>query len=604
MRQPAVGSLARLTASLTAAITASLTAAITFTATPSRADDTGFALDSFEPSERGSEWFWSESLDLRGHLRRAAGVVGDVAYRPLVLTDANGAVVRSIVRDQDFLHVGGSIVLWDRVRVGMSLPLLFNADGFAVSAGGRTYPSSASSAGVGDVRVGADVRLVGTYGGPFTAALGAQIFLPVGEPASFTSDGQVRAAPRVLIAGDVGPFAYAGRVGATVRPLNETYAGGHVGSDLLLGGAVGVRLADRRLLVGPELFARSALAGNTFGARETPVEGLLGAHCTLGDVRIGGGFGAGLSSGFGSPAARGLFSLEWAPGVAPSDADRDGIAVPSDACPDVRVVASADAKANGCPSDRDRDGIVDAGDACPGVPGAPSADPKRSGCPAPSDADNDAIADADDACPNAPGPPSTDPRNNGCPVPADSDNDGIVNAYDACPLVPGVRSTDPRKSGCPEDVDRDKDGVPNYEDVCPDEPGRRSSDPRTNGCPAAVVKGDHIEIAEQVQFATASAQLLPASDAVLSAVLKVLTQHPDIALTIEGHTDNAGKAAENKRLSAARAESVVKWLVQHGVPAARLRSAGFGQERPIDTNETPAGRQRNRRVEFHIDKGR
>jgi OmpA-OmpF porin, OOP family len=61
-----------------------------------------------------------------------------------------------------------------------------------------------------------------------------------------------------------------------------------------------------------------------------------------------------------------------------------------------------------------------------------------------------------------------------------------------------------------------------------------------------------------------------------------------------------GIKALNKTLSTARAASVVKWLTGHGVDKKRLVSAGFGQDRPIATNDTDEGRRDNRRVEFHI----
>jgi outer membrane protein OmpA-like peptidoglycan-associated protein len=70
---------------------------------------------------------------------------------------------------------------------------------------------------------------------------------------------------------------------------------------------------------------------------------------------------------------------------------------------------------------------------------------------------------------------------------------------------------------------------------------------------------------------------------------------------IEGHTDNVGGAAFNMKLSEGRAASVRAWLVKHGIAASRLTSTGFGQTRPVDTNETDEGRRNNRRVEFHID---
>jgi OmpA-OmpF porin, OOP family len=87
----------------------------------------------------------------------------------------------------------------------------------------------------------------------------------------------------------------------------------------------------------------------------------------------------------------------------------------------------------------------------------------------------------------------------------------------------------------------------------------------------------------------------------LNAVTKILDEHPEITkIGIEGHTDNRGAAAYNKRLSERRAASVVKWLVARGVAKSRLSSAGYGMERPIDSNDTDEGRQANRRVEFHI----
>ncbi len=71
-------------------------------------------------------------------------------------------------------------------------------------------------------------------------------------------------------------------------------------------------------------------------------------------------------------------------------------------------------------------------------------------------------------------------------------------------------------------------------------------------------------------------------------------------ILIEGHTDNTGPMAVNMRLSQARAETVRKYLISKKVKASKLTAKGFGPTRPIDSNETVAGRDRNRRVEFTI----
>jgi OOP family OmpA-OmpF porin len=69
---------------------------------------------------------------------------------------------------------------------------------------------------------------------------------------------------------------------------------------------------------------------------------------------------------------------------------------------------------------------------------------------------------------------------------------------------------------------------------------------------------------------------------------------------IEGHTDDRGAAKYNHDLSARRAKSVVAWFAKKGVDAKRFDSAGFGEERPIATNDTDDGRKANRRVEIHL----
>ena len=141
-------------------------------------------------------------------------------------------------------------------------------------------------------------------------------------------------------------------------------------------------------------------------------------------------------------------------------------------------------------------------------------------------------------------------------------------------------------------------------DACPDEPGKADPDPKKNGCPKAFVKDGQIKILDQVKFKYNSAAIEagPFSEEILAAVLEQVQKHTDTikGIRIEGHTDNKGSAAYNKTLSKNRANSVAQWLVNHGVDTTTLAVEGFGQEKPIDTNDTDAGRANNRRVEFHI----
>jgi len=85
-------------------------------------------------------------------------------------------------------------------------------------------------------------------------------------------------------------------------------------------------------------------------------------------------------------------------------------------------------------------------------------------------------------------------------------------------------------------------------------------------------------------------------------MVDVMKEHSDLNLTIEGHTDNVGKAAYNKKLSQQRADAVKNYMVKKGgVDAGRLKSIGYGQEKPVASNKTKAGRAKNRRVEAAVD---
>jgi outer membrane protein OmpA-like peptidoglycan-associated protein len=107
---------------------------------------------------------------------------------------------------------------------------------------------------------------------------------------------------------------------------------------------------------------------------------------------------------------------------------------------------------------------------------------------------------------------------------------------------------------------------------------------------------------DAVTFETGSATLAATSSAQLDQLAAVLTAFPTAAVSIEGHTDNTGDAAANKALSAQRAEAVKSALVGKGIAADRIAATGFGQEKPIASNDTEEGRAKNRRVEIVVTK--
>jgi outer membrane protein OmpA-like peptidoglycan-associated protein len=249
--------------------------------------------------------------------------------------------------------------------------------------------------------------------------------------------------------------------------------------------------------------------------------------------------------------------------------------------------------------DSDNDGVGDTTDLCPNDPAGAHPDPQRAGCPE-ADADTDGVFDRDDQCVTTPAGAHPDPERPGCPD-ADSDNDGVLDHDDQCRTVHSGPHPDASRPGCPL-PDRDHDSVPDNTDHCPDQPGAPHPDPNRNGCPGLVrVEGGQVRILQQVFFATNSDRILPRSFPVLQAVADALRASPDIRrVAIEGHTDNQGDDARNLQLSDRRATSVMTWLTQHGIDAARLEAHGYGETRPLASNDTRPGRAQNRRVEFHI----
>ncbi len=104
-----------------------------------------------------------------------------------------------------------------------------------------------------------------------------------------------------------------------------------------------------------------------------------------------------------------------------------------------------------------------------------------------------------------------------------------------------------------------------------------------------------------VLFDTASSTLKPGAREKLAKISGVLLAHPGLSLQIEGHTDGVGSDEFNQQLSERRSDTVRDFLAEQGVPASSISARGFGKTQPVATNDTPEGRQRNRRVELVVN---
>ena len=107
-------------------------------------------------------------------------------------------------------------------------------------------------------------------------------------------------------------------------------------------------------------------------------------------------------------------------------------------------------------------------------------------------------------------------------------------------------------------------------------------------------------ILENIYFETNKATLTSASFTQLNQVIEFMESNPSLRMEISGHTDNVGSLKLNTKLSEDRAKSVVDYLVANGIDRARLESRGFAFSQPIAPNDTPDGREKNRRVEFKV----
>ena len=529
---------------------------------PSTLAQASLSLERFQPSLPGDRFFGVEGGDPGGHLSPRLMLLGDYAYRPLSMyAEPGGQKVADLVKHLLVLHVAAGVSLWDRLLVVADMPFTVVNKGDDLTAlnavTGLNYPSP-SGAAAGDLRLSARVRLVGEARSVASLSLGGHLFVPTGSQSKATGEGKVHGMPVLVFSGELPFLAYSANAGVDIRG-KTSYSDFNAGTDnvtmgtqLVFGGAVGVLLANKMLQIGPEVYGSTLMvSSDSFGRgrASTNVEGIVGIRARLAGFVLGAGAGPGFTHGMGTPVLRGLLSVAYAPEPAPPPPP-----------PPVRKKKK--------PSDRDHDGIPDKNDACPDEPGVPSEDPSKNGCP---------------------------------PPPPDRDGDGIPDSTDACPDVKGVASSDPLENGCPPDTDGD--GIRDDVDACPNEKGPPDTDPQKNGCPKSVrVTDGEIVILEQVQFKTASAVILPASDDLLRQVAGVLAEHPEIlTIEVQGHTDSRGGKAYNRKLSQKRADSVRKWLINFGqVDSGRLSARGYGLSEPIADNGTPDGRQQNRRVQFKI----
>lgn len=194
-----------------------------------------------------------------------------------------------------------------------------------------------------------------------------------------------------------------------------------------------------------------------------------------------------------------------------------------------------------------------------------------------SDSDGDGLTDGDELQQY-----KTNPLN------GDTDEDGLTDdkevlSYKTNPLDP---DTDHGSITDGQEVNRGSDPL-----LADDDLPKIKAEPELEVGKSIVLEG--------IVFQTSKSEITSTSAANLEKAFNILYQNPEIAVEIRGHTDNVGNHNYNLKLSLSRAEAVREYLVRRGIDPQRISSRGFGFAKPIVPNDTPEGRQKNRRIEFY-----
>lgn len=531
-----------------------------------RAHAQGVTLNQYRAAETTRDGFVVTRPVGLGHLGVSASLHLDYALEPL--RGSASAAGHTLVDHELTGQAGVALGLLDRLVVAVRVPVVLVMSGRS-GAGGTPIGRDpwASGAGLGDIAL--TVRAVLFDDTHFALAVQTEAGVPTAEAAHAAQDlaGEAGLSLTPELAAELrfAPVRVTANVGARFREANR-YQSLRVENELVWALGVGVDLIEGVFDATIEGFGATPLSH--FGASSrSPLELLLGLRVRpIEQLVLGLAAGPGLGDGYGAPVFRGVFTVGYRDGATPQrgpvlEETEEAPAQPRDTSDSAsgRDVTDADALASS-PSDT-----------------APLAEVH---------AQRGHVL-----------PPTRDDYGQ-----LDRDGDRIVDANDGCVLDREDYDEIQDDDGCPEE-DADADAVADAQDVCPLTPGVATDDPSTTGCPERAYIGERgaIVIRDRVEFATGSDRILRGSEAVLGDVLRILVTEPDVTrVRIEGHTDDQGADRANIRLSRARAASVRRWLVAHGLDASRLEAWGCGEMHPLEAARTREARQRNRRVEFFV----
>ncbi|MFN0062244.1 MAG: OmpA family protein [Myxococcaceae bacterium] len=534
------------------------------------------------------------------HLSWDAGLMAGYANDPMtVYRLSDGQRLGALVSERLGASLVGALGLFDWAQISLEVPLvMFQAGDAGIPGSGFGPLSTIRAAGLGDLRLIPKVRLLRSDQQGVDLALLASIYFPTSAVTDYLGDRNVIVTPELALSRRFGGLRLAANVAVSLLRNRLSVGSTVVENELITRFGAGFRFHEQDASWIPlELDA----AISSFTGLSQPYTSLTQQalefkaqaawHLASGFVPFVGG-GVGLLQGWGQPDWRIFAGVRFGSVTnAHADSDSDGFPDDSDRCPREPENVNAYEDEDGCSDslDADGDGVLGTKDLCPNVAGLSKFD----GCSDP-DPDGDGVSGAADRCPMEAEDKDNFQDADGCPD-KDNDGDGVADIEDRCPTEAGAAAN----RGCP-DPDRDGDGIVDRLDTCADEKGTAEN----GGCAikqAVMLTGEGIQILDKVFFNSASAVIQSRSFDLLKRVSAVIKSHPEIGtVRVDGHTDAVGDDAKNMALSQGRAESVRQFLIKDGVADARLKAQGWGETKPVSTNDTPEGRTQNRRVEFKL----
>ncbi len=526
----------------------------------------------FRPTIDGTRTLWADDARRGPHNQGVARFLLHYTDDPLVYQRDDGEVIGLVesVLQGDLM----AAYAYDRLRVGVDVPVFFYASG-----------NGAQEGGLGDLAVDGKVTLLDGEDAPLNVGAGGRLTLPTHTVQAALGDRNLGWELSAIADRSFGPVLLTANVGARGGPKTELENVTLNDSFLYRVGAGYAIVEDAG--VSAELAGRFTLSSNS-NAAGNPAEWLLGGWgYATDDVTVRGGFGSGFTQGVGSPDFRLMLGVGYEPRGpgAPKDTDLDGITDDVDQCitepEDVDTFEDTD----GCPDiDNDADGILDIADKCPLKPEDIDGWKDDEGCPDPNTDVTVRIVDEEG---NPIDLAKTTLRHNGEVVvrggpsieqklePGTYMLDGSAGTYDDNNLTFEV------VNGPPQDFTLSLVKQKNVK---------------------IVVSRDRIDLEDTINFETAKAVIKADSFDLLDQAVKILVDYPEIRkLRIEGHTDSRGSASYNLELSKKRAASVMQYFIDKGIEAERLTSEGYGEERPLDPAQTADAYAKNRRVDFFIE---